>query len=300
MMLAVSATVWETIERHTALLAERGVESPRLQSELLLAAALRVPRLNLYLDTNKPILHDVLVEMEESTRRRSNREPFQQIVGSTSFCGIEIAVRRGVFIPRPETELLAERALEVLAQPNRFEVKPSRVLDFGTGTGCIAVALAAKNAEIELVALDKSPAALDLARENAAQYRLAHRIQFLLADRLAVVPAGLPFDLVVSNPPYIPTAEIQTLSPEVRDFDPFDALNGGADGLDTYRMLADSLPAHLAPNGCWLAEFGDGQSDSLQDLLRSRGWRVECIWPDYSGRLRIFKARLATAAQTHG
>lgn len=294
MMFAMSASVLETLERHTALLAERGVESPRLQSELLLAAALGLPRLNLYLDLNQPLSDEVLDRTEQTVRRRANREPFQQIVGSTSFCGLDLAVRPNVFIPRPETELLAERALNVLKAMRRTGTEPARVLDFGTGTGCLAIYLAANSARADLVAMDQSEAALDLARGNAARHGLTDRIRFCLGNTPAALPPGDQFNLVVSNPPYIPTAEIPTLAPEVRDFDPPAALDGGPDGLDCYRMLADTLPGILAPDGYWLAEFGDGQAESLTELLGCRGWFVEGLWPDYSGRLRMFQTRRAT------
>ena len=300
MMLKMSATVSETVERHAAFLAECGVESPRLQCELLLAEVLKMPRLNLYLEANRSLAPEVSNQVEGLVRRRANREPLQHILGTTSFCGLEIAVRRNVFVPRPETELLAERALEVLRGFRRTE--PIRVLDFGTGTGCMPIFLAANFPAAEFFALDQSAAALDLARVNSSTHRVSDRIQFILGDSVAALPQQFRAHLVVSNPPYIPAGEIPQLEPEVRDFDPIAALDGGADGLDCYRQLADSLPGILAPQGCWLAEFGDGQADSLRDLLETRGWKVEQVWPDYSGAARMFHARPAAAPPrpTHG
>ena len=291
-MLKMIATLEETLNRHTAFLAERGVESPRLQSELLVADVLQMPRLNLYLDSKRLLSPEAARQVEALVQRRANREPLQQILGATSFCGLEIAVRQDVFIPRPETEVLAERALKVLRSFQSSEREPIRVLDFGTGTGCLPIYLAVNVPAAECFAIDKSQAALDLAGANAATHGVSDRIRFVLADSVAALPETLRFHLVVSNPPYIPTAEIQTLEPEVRQFDPIAALDGGADGLDCYRQLAGSLPRILAPGGRWLTEFGDGQADALKELLQSSGWHAEDFWPDYSGRLRLFQARI--------
>src|ERR1019366_8138256 len=224
--------------------------------------------------------------LRELVKRRGPREPLQHIVGSSSFCGFEIAVNRHALVPRPETELLAEAGWNFLSAINS---QPSTALDFGTGTGCIAIALAAKCPNAKIVALDISTDALTLAKENAARNQVAERIEFLLGDGFAAVKKGggerprepvladdqrgspgvspHQFDLIVSNPPYIPSAEIATLDPEVRDFDPRLALDGGTDGLDFYRRLAAEAKPFLKPDGNIMVEFGDGQADDIKKIF---------------------------------
>jgi release factor glutamine methyltransferase len=217
----------------------------------------------------------------------------QHIVGSTSFCGFEIAVNRDVLIPRPETELLAERGWTFLNQLSTINSQPSTALDFGTGSGCLAIALACKCPTAEVYAVDISSEALALARENAARHGAAERIRFLHGDGFAAAPAGVRFDLIISNPPYIPTAEIASLEPEVRDYDPRGALDGGADGLDYGRRLAAEGARFLKPHGRVMLEFGDGQAESLREILLQQMWIVEAIEADYTRRPRLMVARRA-------
>ena len=231
-------TVLEAIQRSTEFLAKKGVDSPRLQTELLLAHLLKQPRMQLYLNFERVLTPAEVDGLRELIRRRGQREPLQHIVGSTSFCGLEIAVNRDVLIPRPETELLAERGWTFLNQLSTLNPQPSTALDFGTGSGCLAIALACKCPAAEVYAIDISPEALALARQNAARHGVAERIRFLQGDGFAAVPEGARFDLIISNPPYIPSGEIASLQPEVRDYDPRRALDGGADGLDYGRRLA--------------------------------------------------------------
>jgi release factor glutamine methyltransferase len=167
----------------------------------------------------------------------------------------------------------------------------STALDFGTGSGCLAIALAAKCPGARLYAIDVSAEALELAKQNAGRHCLAERICFLEGDGLAVLPDQIRFDLIVSNPPYIPTAELDTLQPEVRDFDPRLALDGGPDGLDYYRRLAAEAGPWLNAGGKIMLEFGDGQVECVGRLFRSQKWVVERIAEDYTQRPRILIAR---------
>lgn len=279
-------TVLEAIQKSTEFLTKKGVDSPRLQTELLLSHLLKMPRMKLYLNFERTLNSTEVDQLRELVRRRSQREPLQHITGSTSFCGYEIRVNRDVLVPRPETELLAECAWEFLAA----RPAPVSALDFGTGSGCLAIALAAKFPAAQVVALDISEAALAAARANAAQNQVAERIQFLCGDGFAALPAGTTFDLIVSNPPYIPTAEIATLQPEVRDFDPHGALDGGADGLDFYRRLAREAREFLRPGGKIMLEFGDGQAPDIRALFENQKWIVEAVKDDYSQRARILIA----------
>jgi release factor glutamine methyltransferase len=226
--------------------------------------------------------------LRELVKRRGQREPLQHIVGSTSFCGYEIAVGRHALVPRPETELLAEAGWQFLSTLN---TQPSTALDFGTGTGCIAIALAAKCPGAKIIATDISSDALALAKQNAEKNNVAARIEFLQGDGFATLSSHSQFDLLISNPPYIPSAEIETLQPEVRDFDPRGALDGGADGLDFYRMLATEAKPFLKPDGKIMQEFGDGQANAIKNIFEKENWIVEAIQEDYSQRARILTAK---------
>jgi len=235
--------------------------------------------------------------MRESVRRRGLREPLQHITGSTSFCGHEIIVNRDVLTPRPETELLAELGWQFIHESSRTRAPEApAVLDLCTGSGCIAIAIAAKCPNAKIAASDISTAALAVARENATKNQVSDRIEFLAGDAFAALENSTlrRFDLIVSNPPYIPSAEIATLDPEVRDFDPGQALDGGADGLDFYRRLATSAAAFLKPEGKMMLEFGDGQAEAIKKILEAEKWIVEAVKEDYSQRARILIINTAT------
>jgi release factor glutamine methyltransferase len=303
-------TVLEAIQKSAEFLAKKGVDSPRLQTELLLAHLLKLPRMKLYLNFERALTSAETDGLREFIKRRGQREPLQHITGSTSFCGLEIAVNRHALVPRPETELLAESGWQFLSTLNP---QPSTALDFGTGTGCIAIALAAKCPSAKVVAMDVSPDALALAKQNAGRHNAAERIQFLQSDGFAALQnagqasclfpsekkkletGGTPvlhFDLIISNPPYIPSAEIATLQPEVRDFDPRAALDGGADGLNFYRKLAAEAKPFLKAGGKIMLEFGDGQASAIRKIFETEKWIVEAVKEDYSHRQRILVARL--------
>ena len=280
-------TVLEAIQKSTEFLSKKGVESPRLQTELLLAHLLKMPRMKLYLNFDRVLSAPETDGLREFIKRRGQREPLQHIVGSTSFCGYEITVSRHALIPRPETELLAEAGWKFLSTINS---KPPTALDFGAGTGCIAIALAAKCPNAKITALDVSADALALAKQNALQNQVAERIEFLHGDGFAALTAKTQFDLLISNPPYIASAEIETLDPEVKDFDPRGALDGGADGLDFYRRLAVEAKPFLKVDGKIMLEFGDGQADDIKKILETEKWIVEAVQEDYSQRARILIA----------
>ena len=281
-------TVLEAIQKSTEFLGKKNVESPRLQTELLLAHLLKMPRMKLYLSFDRVLTSSETDALRELVKRRGLREPLQHITGSTSFCGCEIAVNRHVLVPRPETELLAETGWRFL---ETCSVQRATCLDLCTGSGCIAIAIAAKCPNAKIVATDISPAALALATDNARRNQVAARIEFSPGDGFAALATGARFDLIVSNPPYIPSAEIETLEPEVRDFDPRLALDGGADGLDFYRMLAIQAKNFLKPEGKIMVEFGDGQDEEIKKTFEGEKWIVEAVQEDYSQRARILIAR---------
>jgi release factor glutamine methyltransferase len=309
-------TVLEAIQKSTEFLAKKGVESPRLQIELLLAHLLKMPRMKLYLNFERALTPAETEALRELVKRRGRREPLQHITGSISFCGLEITVNRQALVPRPETELLAEEGWQFLSTLNP---QPSTALDFGTGTGCIAIALAVKCPNAKIAATDISADALALAKENAARNGVGERIEFLPGDGFGALterwgerprepvladghhgsPGVSPhqFDLITSNPPYIPTGEIATLQPEVRDFDPSTALDGGVDGLDFYRRLAVEAKSFLKPGGKIMLEFGDGQAGAIRNIFADEKWIVEAVKDDYSHRARILIATPSSSSR---
>ncbi|PWU10588.1 MAG: peptide chain release factor N(5)-glutamine methyltransferase [Verrucomicrobia bacterium] len=291
-------TVLEVIQRSADFLTKKGVDSPRLQAELLLAHRLKLPRMKLYLNFEQKLTDAELSEVRELVQRRGRREPLQQIVGSTSFCGLEIAVNRHVLVPRPETELLAERGWEFLknargkagtkeTEETEGPTGTRAALDFGTGSGCLAIALAIKNLQAHIWALDQSSEALEIARQNASRHGVTDRIQFLQSKGLSALSPEQRFDLIISNPPYIPSGEIAALQPEVHDYEPKEALDGGADGLDFYRMLGAEARPFLQKEGRMMLEFGAGQADALRQIFESQNWIVESIVEDYNQHPRI-------------
>ena len=305
-------TVLEVIQKSAAFLAQRGVDAPRLQTELLLAHVLQLPRMKLYLNFERTLTDAELATLRELVKRRGQREPLQHLTGSTSFCGLEMAVSRQVLVPRPETELLAEAGWEFLGKHSTSNIqhptsKEQRAgsetgapaaLDFGTGSGCIAIALAVKCPAARVVAVDVAAEALAVARHNAGAAGVSERIEFLHGDGFAALPADARFDLIVSNPPYIPSAEIASLQPEVRDFDPRGALDGGADGLDFYRRLAAQAGAFLKPGGRIMLEFGDGQAEEIKKILAAQMWIVEAVKADYTQRARIIIAKSSSRSSS--
>jgi len=291
----MDVTILEAIQRSADFLVKRGVASPRLQVELLLAHVLKMPRMNLYLNFERALPAKEVDTLRELVRRRGQREPLQYILGSTSFCGLELSVSRHVLVPRPETEMLAERAWNFLGKLPP-ESQPC-ALDLGTGSGCLAIALAVRAPHARLAATDLSDEALNMARQNASRLKVATRIEFHRGDGFAALNKDQRFDLIVSNPPYIATSEIQTLEPEVRDYEPRMALDGGPDGLDFYRRIAAEGGAFLRPGGKLMLELNDHGGEEIGEIFAHEGWTVEAIEPDYNQFQRIFIAN--KPGQTH-
>lgn len=265
----------------------KGLDSPRLDAELLLAATLGLDRVGLYLNYDRPLNADELSTFRARLQRRALREPLQYILGECEFWSLPLTVSPAVLVPRPDTEVLVEEALERLTGP-------ARVLDVGTGSGAIAIALASERPEAQFTALDLSAAALSVAQANAGRHGLSERIAFVEGD-LAQLPEQT-FDLVVSNPPYIPTADCATLMTEVRDFEPRLALDGGDDGLAAYRHLARQVAAVLAPGGWLLVEVGIGQAAAVAELFDAAGLEEVGQRDDYAGIPRVVRGRMPLPA----
>jgi len=274
-------------------LARKGVDSPRLTAELLLAHALRCDRIRLYLDFEKPILEPELATFRELVRRRAEGEPTAYLLGRREFFGHAIAVDPRVLVPRPETELLVEAALaELAARAPTPEGGPSpaRALDLCTGSGAIAIALSLGRPGLEVTATDVSEEALAVARDNAT--RLGAVVEFAHGDLWAAVHAGVRFDLVVSNPPYVPSGELAGLSREVRR-EPCIALDGGADGLDVLRRVVAGAPARLAPGGVLLVEMHESHAERVPALCLTAGFESAAARKDLAGLPRFTVARMA-------
>src|SRR4051812_36978005 len=227
--------------------------------------------MQLYLNFERQLSQSELDHFRELIKRRSQREPLQHIVGSTSFCGLELAVNRHVLIPRPETELLAEQGWKFLnhstVPPSTINSQPSTALDLGTGSGCLAIALATHCPTAQIFATDISAEALELAKQNAARHNVIDHIHFLHGDAFAAFESPASFDLIISNPPYISTPEIPTLQIEVREYDPHQALDGGPDGLAFYRRIAGEATPFLKPAGKIMLEFGEGQAQPIREIF---------------------------------
>lgn len=275
-------TVGGLIEKCVSILREAGIKSPLADVEWLASEILQYRRSELALYAHKIPTREQVDRMLKNIKRRLDREPLQHILGIGDFYGYEFRVSSAVLIPRPETETLAELALGFL-QPLTSQI----VFDLGTGSGCIAITLAKRCPGVKVIASDVSESALNLAKLNAETFDAVEQVEFREADGLAALSEGEQVNLIVSNPPYIPSGDISGLQPEVRYYDPHLALDGGEDGLQFYRLLAAEGQSRLKPGGKLMAEFGDGQELAIEGLFSKAAWpRVE-ITCDLSGQPRI-------------
>jgi release factor glutamine methyltransferase len=258
----------------------RGIENPRLDAELIVAHALGIDRTRVIIDGNRPLEGAELVKLRDLVRRRRAHEPIAYLRGHREFYGREYKVDRRVLIPRPDTEALVDVALS----RTQHVSLSMRLLDLCTGSGCVAITCARQRPTSKVVATDLSPDALAVARENA--YRLgAYNVAFVESDLFANVRGE--FDVITANPPYIVTSEIETLMPDVRDFEPRLALDGGADGLDLVRRIVDVAPRHLVPGGLLALEIGMGEADATKALLEARGFTDVRADRDYAKIERV-------------
>ena len=259
-----------TLDEATRLLAEAGIDNPRAEARLLLAHALGVTK-ELTLSVTPTL--DQSAKFDALIARRTVREPFAYVTGNKEFWSLDFKVGRGVLVPRPDTETLIEEALRIV--PDRSA--PLRISDLGTGSGAILIAALKEFPNARGIGFESSPEAFGFAQANAARL-IGERAEIRLADW---DEAHGPFDLVFSNPPYIPSADIESLEPEVSQFEPRAALDGGPDGLAAYRALAGLLPGLLSPGGHALLEIGLGQTGPMGTLFQ--GLEILRLAPDLSG-----------------
>lgn len=269
------------IQAHAAgaeSLRSAGVIDPRLEAGSLLAHALSRDRTYVITHGNDLVHGDQLDRFRTLVSRRAAREPLQYIVGYQEFFKLSFEVTPDVLIPRPETELVVEAALEVADREQSLSI-----LDAGTGSGCIVISLLNELKNARATATDISSNALDVARRNAQRHNISDRVTFIQADSLSLVNQREAFSLIVSNPPYIPAGHIATLQREVREHEPLTALVSGADGLDHIRALLRETPELLRPNGYFIFEIGFGQRDTVEQLVDRAIWRLIEVRKDLQG-----------------
>jgi len=282
-------TILELIQKTTAFFEKKGVDEPRLQVELLLAHVLGIKRIQLYLEFERELMEKDMDPLREMVRRRAEHEPLQYILGKTEFFGLEFKTDRRALIPRRETEHLVETALGFFPDKN----VSLNAIDLGTGTGILAITLAIHLPNSRWMATDASAETLSLARENAERHGVDPRIRWAEGSWWNGVDTSEKFGLIISNPPYIRTADLQNLAPELRQHEPPAALDGGADGLDAYRAILAKTRNHANPGARLALEIGFDQGQGLRELLAGHGWKLEACVKDLQGHDRVVTASLA-------
>ncbi len=279
-------TILEIIKKTTDFLAGKGVDSARLNAELLIGHALGLKRMALYMQFERPLAEPELEKIRPLVRRRALREPLQYILGETEFFGLKLKVDRRALIPRPETELLVENVMAAWLTP------PVSILDLGTGSGAIALVLAQKYAEARILAIDVSEEALALARENAQALGLEGRMAFRRSHWFADISADERFDLIVANPPYLSAEETASTAPEVRGFEPAGALTAADGGIADLRVIIAGAAKFLNAGGMLALETGIAQHAVLLKLVTEAGFSRAESRPDLTGRDRFVLAWL--------
>jgi len=273
--------VLEIIKKTTEYLSAKGVESARLNAELLVGHSLGLKRMQLYLQFERLLTETELEKIRPLVRRRAQREPLQYIIGEAEWFGLKLKVDRRVLIPRPETELLAELVTQQVTTP------PARILDLGTGSGALALGLAKHWPEAVVTAVDVSADALALAKENAVALALDGRLRFLESDWFTALSPGETFDLIVANPPYLTEVETNAAQPEVREYEPRNALVAADGGMADLRKIIEATPRYLAAGGLLAMETGIAQHAELMKLCASVGLSRSESKQDLTGRDRL-------------
>jgi release factor glutamine methyltransferase len=280
-------TIIELIQWATNYFDSHHIDSPRTTAEILLAHALNARRIDLYLRYDQPLNSDERNHFKALIKRRIDREPVAYIVGSREFWSMDLEVTKDVLIPRPETECLVERAIAHLTRDSNPQ--PKYILELGTGSGAVLLALASEISQHFYCGTDISIPAIQVARRNAIRHGLTARVHFIAADWLAafkVQPAL--FDLIISNPPYIRSGDLDRLQPEIQAYEPRAALDGSEDGLQCLRQIIQSACVHLKPAGVLLLEMGADQKTQLSPIISACGQYKDIeFYPDYSGHDRV-------------
>lgn len=281
-------TLLDILNSADVYLKRKNIKSSRLNAELLLAYVLKCKRMDLYLSYDRPLKKNEIDLYRELLLRRSKFEPLQYIVGRIEFYGIDLEVNNSVLIPRPETELLVEEILSSYSHSIQL-----RILDIGCGSGNISIALAKHLPNSKLDAIDISNSAIELAKRNAQINSVANQIQFICKDAFSSFDySAFQYDIVVSNPPYVPLKDFDELEPELKLFEPKIALTDGKDGLTFYRRISEVSSKILKPLGKLFLEIGYGQSDDVRKILLANGFKSVNVKKDYSGIERIIIGEL--------
>ncbi len=282
-------TVKDVLEWTADYFRTKGIRTSRLDAEVLLAHSLGVDRLQLYLNLDRPLVPSERARYRELIQRRARREPVAQIVGSKEFWSIPFRTAPGVLIPRPDTETLVEVVLGEIKIKNQ-----PKLLEIGTGSGAVAVAVLKESPGVRVVATDINTRALQITRLNAENAGVFKSLDLVAMDLFEALRSETEFDVICSNPPYIAAGEIPGLEPEVRDFEPLLALDGGPDGLDVIRRLAVGSKGHLAKGGKLILEIGEGQADAVGDILcQMAGLSKVETFRDLAGIIRVIKGSRA-------
>ncbi len=290
--MSESWTILKLLEWSTPYLQNKGVSSARLDAELMLAHTLGLSRVQLYTQFDRPLTELELQQYKTFFKRRSEREPLAYILGKKEFYSLEFEVSPAVLIPRPETELLVEKAIQLLKNPpsplSNGGTGKLKILDLGTGSGCIAISIAKHLPQAQLTAIDLSETALKIAQSNAKRHGLEHQIIFLREDILSPTfkIQNSEFDAILSNPPYIPEADFLKLEPELK-FEPSQALIGGKTGLDFYENLFPWVKKHLKASGFALFEIGFNQAEEVEKIATNTGFQKVNILRDYADHPRM-------------
>ncbi len=279
--------VVEALGKATDFLDRNGIESPRLNAELLLSQILKLSRVELYTHYDTPVAIADSDRFKEKLMKRSRHYPLQYLTGEAGFRSATYSVREGVFIPRPETEVLVEEVLKALPDDRSIEV-----LDVGTGTGNVAISIAIERPLARVLATDVSEAAIETCALNAASLEVAERVRPAAGDLFEPVDEDTLYDAVVSNPPYIAESEAGELQPEVKDFEPPGALFAADGGLAFIELLVAQAPARIAPGGLLALEIGESQGAAVRSMLEEAGFVGVEILPDLAGRDRVALGRL--------
>jgi release factor glutamine methyltransferase len=281
-------TVRRVLDWTIGYLKEQGSESPRLEAEVLLAHSCGWARIQLYTHFEDILSPEVRAKMRELVKRRGAHEPVAYLVGYREFFSLRFEVGSGVFIPRPETETLVLESLEILKSSG--EPSP-QVLDLCTGSGAIGIAIAVNASSARVTCIDKNDAPIQFATRNAAKHSVADRVTVLQGDLFSPLSPAARFDVIVCNPPYVTTAEIERLAEDVKSYEPHAALDGGPDGLDVLRRIASEAPQRLKPGGWILFELSPEQGDAALQILRDAGFDSVAAVKDLAGALRVVKGR---------
>ncbi len=285
-------TILKILQWTTSYFKSHLVDSPRLTAEILLAHVLEINRIDLYLRFDQPLARNELAVFKGLIKRRLNREPVAYITGTREFWGIDFTVTPDVLIPRPETEFLVEESLKLI--PLDTSSGRYHVIDVGTGSGAVAIALAANRPGHFYIASDISKKAILVASQNANQNNVSKDIVFLVGELFeALSPDVLKFDLIVSNPPYIPTSHIDGLAPEVGKHEPLSALDGGSEGIDVISRIVEDAPLYLKKKGILMLEIGYDQKDRMAQIVADDGRFTDLNFiRDYSDHDRVVQMRL--------